>query len=136
MPFSLSLGRTVAPNLVLFGEFFDMKLRQTIVSTVDYELVVLGPGATYYLMPSNTFVSASLGTSQLTCRSGIPADTRYGSCLRSDWGLTGRLSLGKEWWVSSSVGIGIAGEAFLGFYSQPVSQTVGGFSLLTSASFN
>jgi hypothetical protein len=140
-PYALSLGYTVAPNLVLMGELFDMKLRQTIISKVDQELLVLGPGLTYYLMPTNTFASASLGLSQLSCRSGIPADTRYGGCLQSEWGFTGRISLGKEWWVSSSVGIGIGGEAFLGqmaerSYSEPISHTVGGFSLFTSASFN
>jgi len=68
----------------------------------------------------------------------------YGINETSNWGVTGQLSAGKEWWVSSNWGLGIAGELFLGRMaggSEPGRTethpyTVKGFSLLVSASFN
>ncbi len=60
-------------------------------------------------------------------------DTIYGGESSSAWGLTGRFSVGKEWWVSSNWGLGLAGELLLGRMSD---QSVSGASLFAVASFN
>jgi len=84
--------------------------------------------------PASAFVSGSLLISMLTY-SGI--DTSHA-------GLTGRLSLGKEWWVSPSWSLGLAGEVLLGrmqsvkvgYPGESVEYTTEGFSLRFSSSFS
>lgn len=112
---------------------------------VDLELVGVGPGATFYVPGINAFASFSASVSQVSYRNGSPLDTRYGTDVASGWGLTGRLVFGKEWWISSNWGLGLASEVLLGRmgrrdepgYDGPTFHfTAKGCALLASASFN
>ena len=144
-PFGLSAGHAVARNLIVFGELYDLSLHNS--SSGDWnnlEFLGLGPGVKYYLMPLDIFLSGSLLLSQFHTDGGSPGDARYGYTHTSQWGLAGRLSAGKEWWVSTNWGLGIAGEGFVGRMAAVLepwddhgyAYTVKGFSLLASASFN
>lgn len=146
-PFALSIGYAFARSLVFFGEFYQLQVRHPAASgyLTDLDLVAVGPGITYYVPGINAFASLSASLSQLGYRNGTPMDTRYGTNQTSDWGVTGRFSLGKEWWLSSNWGLGLAGEALFGRMGRPDEPwydeydrhyTVKGFSLLASASFN
>jgi hypothetical protein len=141
-PFALSAGFAVTRNLILFGEFFGAQIRNPTVDwgygLVDFDLMGIGPGVRYYLMPSNVFASCSLLVSELGYRDEEPSDFRYGTNVGSQWGFTGRLSLGKEVWVSSNWGLGVAGELLLGRMTESGDRsfTVKALSVLASASFN
>jgi len=141
LPAALSVGFAFANSLVLFAEFYEMQVRNPSGDSeiVDLEWQGVGPGLKYYLMPVNIFLSSSLLVSQFTAHNSTPGDWRYGLNLVSDWGITGRFSLGKEWWISSNWGLGIAGEIVLGRMGggdEGGSYSVKGLSLLASASFN
>jgi hypothetical protein len=144
-PFALSLGYAVARSLVVFGEFYQLQVRHPSDPydyLVDLELVGVGPGLTYYVPGINAFASFSASVSQVSYRNRDPLDFRYGTNTTSNWGVTGRLTLGKEWWVSSNWGLGLAGEVLLGRMgragdsSTPFHFTAKGYALLATASFN
>ncbi len=61
-----------------------------------------GGGATYYFMPVNIYLSGSVGMGTLSVDGGN-ADGE------SDSGIVTDLTLGKEWWVGDSWGLGLAG---------------------------
>lgn len=144
-PFGLSAGYALGKNLILFGEIYDLPIPRS--SSTDgwnnLEFLGFGPGVKRYL-PWNTFVSGSVLIARFHDDGGSPGDTRYGYSATSRWGWAGRLSAGKEWWVSANWGLGIAGEGFVGRMTKwpeagdirEYTYTVKGFSLLASASFN
>jgi hypothetical protein len=143
-PFALSAGFAPTRSLVVFGEFYELQIRNPSSDLVDLDLLAIGPGLSYYLMPINIFASCSLSLSQASYRNGTPLDTRYGTNVTSNWGILGRFSLGKEWWVSGNWGIGLAGELLLGrmggkdqsWQDGESHFTVKGYSLFATASFN
>lgn len=115
----------------------------------DFDLQGFGPGLKYYLMPIDIFASGSLLVSRVSLQNGYAGDARVPLIISetSPWGVTGRVSAGKEWWISADWGLGIAAEFLLGWMSGstplPTASGVGedrymvkGFSLLASASFN
>jgi hypothetical protein len=129
---ALAVGAALSSHVVVFGELAESQVWQPGgMGPVDFTLVSAGPGLTYYLDPSNVFFSGALGLAQFGYRAGT-MDTRYGGD-ESRWGLTGRLSIGKEWWVSSNWGLGLAAEALLGTLGD---ESVSGVSLQAVASFN
>jgi hypothetical protein len=146
VPFALSAGFALTRSWVLFGEFYQAQVRHPssdyFGELADLELVAVGPGVTFYLLPHNVSASASFSLSKVGFRSARPMDTRYGTSVTSHWGVTGRLSLGKEWWVSSDWGVGFAAEALLGrmpggeLNDEQFIYTVKGFALTLTASFN
>jgi hypothetical protein len=109
--FSIALGAAVSQNLHLYGELVDSvatspKLTvngsSATANNANYGLYGVGPGVNYYFMPSNVYLSGSLLLSRLNV-------TNNGSSSNSDWGLAGKFQLGKEWWVSDTWGLGVAG---------------------------
>jgi hypothetical protein len=108
--FSLAIGGALNESLVLAGEMFissaeDPKFEQggTKVNTrnTTSSLVGFGPQLTYYVMPTNLYVSGTLAFTRMTSdEDGVEG--------RSDGGVGGRLALGKEWWVSDNWGLGLA----------------------------
>jgi hypothetical protein len=96
-------------------------------------LRAIGPGVTYYVSPTNVFVSGSVSLAQIS----------YGAGGTSNWGAMGRVVLGKEWWISGNWGLGLGGEVLLGrmggrsgYYIPESHFTAKGLSLLISVSFN
>lgn len=122
---ALAVGAAVSRHVILFGELSESQVRQSDgMDPGDFSLVVAGPGVAYYLEPSNVFFSGALGWAGF-------GSTRAWD--HSGQGMTGRLSVGKEWWVSSNWGLGLAAEALFGNLSFG---SVSGFSLQAVSSFN
>jgi hypothetical protein len=109
--FSVALGGAVGQNLHLYGELADSIAGSpnytrngssgTLTNTT-YSLLAMGPGVNYYFMPVNVYLSGSL----LLSRVNVSSSSGNGN---SDWGLAGKFQLGKEWWVSDTWGLGVAG---------------------------
>jgi hypothetical protein len=117
--FRCQIGGTVATNLVLFGEMGAFAISdpsmewQTISGTtenVDLSISDIGAGLTYYFMPSNIYLSSTVTLSR--DRIELKDLDRAAS---TEMGFGIYLSVGKEWWVSSDWGLGVAG---FGYYSQ------------------
>lgn len=63
----------------------------------------IGGGITYYLMPSNLFLSGSIGPGSFR-----RMDTGDDTSVSSDKGFGFQVKVGKEWWVSRRWGLGVA----------------------------
>jgi hypothetical protein len=136
-PFALSAGFALTRSIVLFSEFYRASALDPSggFKVADIVLQGLGPGFKYYLMPKNIFLSSSLLISQITFNHSYLGDYRAGigsTSSTSPLGITGRISAGKEWWISGDWGLGIAAECLLG----RMESMAGGFSLVVSASYN
>jgi len=94
----------------------------------------IGTGITYYSMPSNAYLSASIGTGSLN-----KTDVLAGN---SDNGLALDTTIGKEWWVAPNWGLGLAGDCtYLPAKDKDIVRSnknwsVTGFGLHFSATFN
>lgn len=116
---NIAVGAVIFPNLAIHGTLFGWA-----VSDPDVEVEELGSfdgdgnigmsawggGLTYYFMPVNIYLSGSLGAGSIAFETDDFDDD-------SDTGLVGELTLGKEWWVGNSWGLGVAGS--YGFHSIP-----------------
>lgn len=98
----------------------------------DTELVGLGIGVTYYFMPVNLYLAGSIGLGQI-----VFVDDR-GDRQGGDVGLGMNLMIGKEWWVGTDWGIGVAGQAIIVTAQDPILGDVGGLALniMFSATYN
>jgi len=110
--FGLHVGGAIQENLILGFHLYDavitnptLELGGTSVSTTNVTagLVGFGPELTYYFMPQNIYLSTTLALSKAT----IEQDGNSGS---TETGFAARVSLGKEWWVSSHWGLGLVGH--------------------------
>ena len=115
---NLAIGGIVSTNLALHGTLFgwtvsdpSAKINGSDAGTVDgsVEMVAFAGGITYYFMPANIYLSPSVGIATLS----FDGDSD-GS---SDTGFAMDITLGKEWWVGNSWGLGIAGA--FGYHSIP-----------------
>ena len=83
---------------------------EEVADNTSMTMVMFGGGFTYYLGPSNVYLTASGGAAKLTSEiEGESGD--------SDTGIAFDAGLGKEWWVSDRWGIGLSGTA--GYHSIP-----------------
>lgn len=110
--FRFQIGGTISRNLILFGEFggftvVDPKLEwQGVVGTISktyFAITDVGIGLSYYFMPANIYMSSTIAFSS----NEIEVDDANIN-RRSDTGLGLYLSVGKEWWVGSQWGLGVA----------------------------
>lgn len=117
---NIAIGGIVAPNLALHGTLFGFVLSEPdfeindieggSANDVDVSVSAIGGGLTYYFMPVNIYLSGSAGAATIEIDGpGIDAET--------DTGFMGEITLGKEWWVGNSWGLGVAGAA--GYHSIP-----------------
>jgi len=86
------------PALSADGESVDARGDTTRAPTM------LAPAVTYYVMPSNLYITGAFGLS-IVRHPGYDGDTNLG-----DLGLGFNLDLGKEWWVDGQFGVGLAGR--------------------------
>lgn len=115
---NLAIGGIVAPNLALHATIFGWAATDPefeiggVSATVngDLSLSAIGVGLTYYVMPVNLYFSGSVGAGSLQL------DLPTGSS-ETETGAVIDFTLGKEWWVSRSWGLGVAGS--LGLHSVP-----------------
>lgn len=136
---TLSAGFTLARRLVVFGAFSETQVRapggEAYLASLEWQ--GFGPGLRHYLMPANVFVGGAFLFSRLALYPDF--SSRGFSHTITNWGGTGSLSLGKEWWVLGEVGVGVAAEFTYG--KLPGTDgwdtfTARGISLLASATYN
>jgi hypothetical protein len=143
----LAVGFAVVENVVLYGTGIlagasDPTVTLNGVSQVDENLNTdfygLGGGLAYYLVPANVYFAGSLLASWVSV-----SDTNRNIELgRSKAGFAVEGLIGKEWWVSSNWGLGLALQLFYGRMSDNTITaartpwTTTGGALLFSATFN
>jgi hypothetical protein len=107
---NFAIGGVVATNLAIHGTFFGWVISDPDAGVTGFsefelngELVVsgIGGGITYYFMPENFYLSASAGAATLSLENG-------NASVESDTGIAGDVTLGREWWVGDSWGLGFA----------------------------
>jgi hypothetical protein len=139
----VAVGGALQENSILAGHFFSSTIQNPTVSsggfsssTTDTSITMFGfgPQYTYYFMPSNVYLSTTLGLARFHSESS-------GSSGDSDWGFAMRLSVGKEWWVGDHWGLGAVGH--LGFStnqdpagSTSYTMTTWNFGVAFSATYN
>jgi hypothetical protein len=114
--FSVAMGGSVTEQLVVFGEIFDEVdtsptvkrdgVKQSAAGTsVTHTILGYGVGAAYYVMPLNLYLSGTAAVGNAS----IDFTTLAGKVsVATKTGFIGRVSAGKEWWVSPNWGLGVA----------------------------
>ncbi len=115
---NFAIGGMISPNFAIHGSLFGWSLTDPEVKLTGYgsgtlngdlSMSAVGAGFTYYFMPANLYISPSVGVGTLTLNiNGLPD-------VESDPGLAMDFTLGKEWWVGNSWGLGVAGA--VGYHS-------------------
>lgn len=107
----------------------------------DATAVGLGPGATYYVQ-HNVYATAAVYASWLLRTETVETPPVGTDEIResSRTGIGASVTVGKEWWLSDSWGLGVAGRGFLATMrdgdSDDSTWGVRSFSLLFSATMN
>ncbi len=112
--FDLKIGGAIKENLILHATLLSNSMPGPKTTSADGSSQktsnnltlgesMLGGGITYYLMPSNIFLSGSLGIGNFTV-----IDDDKESNVSTDRGFSMQLKVGKEWWVSKRWGLGVA----------------------------
>ena len=98
----------------------------------DLSVFAFGGGLTYYIMPANVYLAGSVGFGQ-----AVFEDYR-GAVDGSDLGLGVNLMVGKEWWVGSDWGLGVAGQGIILATDDEFLGNITAFStnILFSATYN
>ncbi len=120
---NFAIGAVVSDNFALHGSLFGWSIMNPTLEIgggsgeIDGYLMLsgLGVGLTYYIMPANIYISPSVGLGNLTLDAG-------GSTSNTEMGLMIDLTLGKEWWVGGSWGLGVAGA--VGYHSVQDSEEI------------
>ena len=115
---SVAVGWAVRENLIVQLDISGVK---SIAAGADAGTDVLnvGVGAVYYLMPANLYFAGSAGVSNQ-----FDPDYYY---RRTTAGWAANFLLGKEWWVSENWGIGIAGQFMYSSVPEMYVDSVGGW---------
>jgi hypothetical protein len=137
----LAVGGALIENLALHADFQSTLLphptQRAMGVKSDYPADIvfesMGIGLTYYFMPINIYVSGSVGLGVLVFEhdNGQSKNTRSGLALN---GL-----VGKEWWVGSDWGLGLAGQVLFMRVKDYVDDghlSALAFNLLFSATYN
>jgi len=110
--FRFQIGGTVAKNLVIFGELGGVTLTNPDIKIdgKSYELdgvkassFDFGGGITYYFMPSNFYLTASILASRADFEFSQGSNTVKGE---SDMGFGFFAGVGKEWWIAENWALG------------------------------
>ena len=113
--YNFAVGGMVSENLALHGTLFGWSISDPDVEFLDQTGTVsdetltmtgLGGGITYYAMPANIYLSPSVGLGFLSLDDE-----------ETDAGFAFDATIGKEWWVGGSWGLGLAGS--VGYHSIP-----------------
>jgi len=112
--FAVALGGSVTDSLAVYVQVFDEvnssptfkdSTGSLTASNVTHSLVAYGLGAAWYGR-SNYFVAATAALGQVGLEWNEPGVGAVQA--NSKWGPAFRLSFGKEWWVSTDWGLGLA----------------------------
>lgn len=100
--FTFATGYSVRRNLLVF---FEGAVAGAIEPSEDTTSVVatFGGGLAWYFMPANIYLSGTIGANAFSIRTDAGQDW-------TQWGPGASVMVGKEWWVASELGIGVAGR--------------------------
>jgi hypothetical protein len=105
----IGLLQVFSPSLEENGEEVDLPYEATLVG------ILIGPGLTYNIMPLNLYITAVGGLNII----GLTFDEEdedfeeeFRDSPNAGFGLN--LDVGKEWWVTTQTGIGVAGRFWWG----------------------
>ena len=130
----IGIGYAFVENFIVSLDFFgnvivdpDVLVNGQEINDADVELTMgnVGLGMTYYFMPSNFYLSGSIGLA-----SG-ELETDFGT-YDTDLGYGINLAIGKEWWVSDNWGLGVVSHLY--YSSIPDEYAIGKVSYLNFAS--
>lgn len=109
----IAIGGRIADNLALHGTLFGgsavdptFKVDGDKIGTANdttMDASAIGVGLTYYVEPANVYLSGSLGAAHVTLESGNEK-------VDSETGWAIDAIVGKEWWVGSEWGLGVAAQ--------------------------
>jgi hypothetical protein len=144
---TFAFGGSVTPHLVLYGEMLvtvatnPTREYAGISQPLGYDLTLfgIGPGVTYYLEPSNMYFSGTVAFSQVSESDSGSNSSNNNSVDLTDMGVGASFMVGKEWWVSSNWGLGVAGllhVASMKMKDVDTRMTATAFSVLFSATCN
>jgi len=141
----IKIGGSIRPNFILHGDiissasysgdiYVDSRKVGKMENSDTFGSAMLGGGFTYYFMPQNTFVCATVGTGNFNI---ITQNDSY----TSDKGFAFMAKLGKEWWVSTNWGLGMsAGYQYITTTTKSggVTEDISGsaITLMFNATFN
>lgn len=136
----IAVGWTVAPRLILTAELLghavlgpELEYKGTVTMTDDdvvWGVSYAGLGVNYYF-PSNLYLSGSGGALVMTLET---SDTKM---TETDVGFGMKIGLGREWWVSPKVGLGVGIELLAGYVPDDEARWgVATFGLAFSATYN
>jgi hypothetical protein len=142
--FAVALGGAVAPNLAVFGNFFEsgavqlssLKTSRTdLVGADNAAMGGLGAGVVYYLEPLNLYLSGALAFTFFFIE-----DAKGKMLAQTDGGIGFDGMVGKEWWISQHWGAGaavevIAATAMKDQNDPSVHWTAESFNLVLSATY-
>ncbi len=110
----IKLGGSLQENLILTFDILnkavvspELKVNGISVGTsnnLSISEVTYGGGLTYYLMPSDVFLSATLGAGTF-----VLSNSQSNITTRTDYGFSMQLKVGKHWWISNKWGISLSG---------------------------
>ncbi len=111
--FDFKIGGALKENLILHATLVSKSMSGPEISlsgksenssnNLTIGEAMIGAGLTYYVMPTNIFLSASIGLGNFTL---INSDND--TSVSTDRGFSMQLKVGKEWWVSKRWGLGVA----------------------------
>jgi hypothetical protein len=111
--FDLKIGGAIKENLILHATLTSNTMSgpeitsggssQNTSNNLTLGEAMIGGGITYYIMPSNIFLSGSLGIGNFTL-----IDNDKKTSVSTDRGFSMQLKVGKEWWISKRWGLGVA----------------------------
>jgi hypothetical protein len=124
--FQLALGAMLSEALALNMDLVMAHApaaEHGVLQDTVFTALHLGAGVTYWLMPANVYLAASLGLARSSVE-GTPVriDIEVPTSDPSKVGPGLHLAVGKQWWVSQRVGLG----ATLSLLSSLCSNPVGG----------
>lgn len=138
--FGIAVGWAVQPGLIVSGELIGNAVigPELEVEGMTFEgsddvtwgVSYAGAGLDYYF-PSNLYLSGSLGAMLMTIDTSEmePEETEVGFGLK--------LGIGREWWVSDKIGLGVGLDLLAGSIEDSgVRWTVATFGLSFSATYN
>lgn len=112
----VSFGWSVRENLVLsvdtsvFMGSPSLRGKSRAPDSKDafFGFMQMGPGLTYYFMPSNVYASANFGFGNIFISERREGQADLDHDMNMGWGAA--LAGGKEWWTSDNWGLGVAGR--------------------------
>ena len=113
--FDIKIGGAVQENLILHACMASTMISGPKINSANQvgrlkdnmgisENMLVGAGLTYYIMPSNFFLSGTAGMGNYTFTDSKDSE----NSIKTDNGFSMQLKVGKEWWVGKRWGLGVS----------------------------